>query len=164
MHPEDIWQSLEAFSVLQMLLSVEQRPGMLLSILSACYNHTQQRIVWPQMSMLPTLRNSTVTITWITTHSDRKILNLVSPVSEPSCQHLLLLLVPYDVADVENWSNTSSVCPYLALALCSRIGFPLTNSAHHWKHPCPCGFVNSYLSTANGSQFRPLPPIRNVLR
>ena len=38
---------------------------------------------------------------------EKNIQNLISPVSRPSCQLLLLLLAPYDV-NVENWSNATS--------------------------------------------------------
>lgn len=45
---------------------------------------------------------SAVTITRLTTQSKRNIQNLISPISRPSHQLPLLLVVPHDVIDVEN--------------------------------------------------------------
>lgn len=97
--------------------------------------------------MMPRLRNSTVTVTWITTHSERKIWNLISPISGSSCQRLLLLLVPEDVIDVENWSNTSSMCPCSVLASCSRIRFLLVQLRAPLEAPFPLRPYNSHQST-----------------
>lgn len=102
------------------------------------------------------------TITWATTYSERKIQNPINPISGPSCQLLLLLSVPRDV-DVENWSNTSSMCSCPGLAPCSRIRSPLDQPRAPLKHPLPQGPENSYQPATSGSQSRPLPPIRNVL-
>lgn len=88
-------------------------------------------------------RCSMVTVTWIATHSGRKIQSLISSISGPSCQVLLLVSVLPDISN-ENQSKHSSLCSCTRWAPWSIIRFHLDQPKALPEAPLTQGPENSY--------------------
>lgn len=107
------------------------------------YGHTQQRSISSTMSQAPRLRNSTVTVNWITALFRQKNTESHQSRFRRSGQLLWLLSVLDDV-DVENWCDSSSVLFSRTWQPAPESDFPLTCPGHYSKFSFLQGRENSY--------------------
>ena len=114
------------------------------------YSHTQRRISYSSMSQAPRLRNSTVTVNWITALFRQKNTDSSQSRFRSSGQLLWLLSVFGDV-DVETGVTRVQCVIFEDLATCSRIRFHLDLPRHHSKYPFLQGPENPYWALASGS-------------
>ena len=114
------------------------------------YGHTQQRSISSTMSQAPRLRNSTVTVNWITALFRQKNTESHQSRFRRSGQLLWLLSVLDDV-DVENWCDSSSVLFSRTWQPAPESDFALTCPGHYSKFSFLQGRENSYWSLASGS-------------
>lgn len=90
------------------------------------YGHTQQKISSSSMSQAPRLRNSTVTVSWITALFQTEKYRLFYQSSSSAAVSLLWLLSVLDDVDVETAADTSSACHFRGLGtLLQNPGFLL---------------------------------------
>lgn len=102
------------------------------------YGHTQRRISSSSMSRAPRLRNSTVTVNWITALFRQKNTDSSQSRFRRSCQLLWLLSVLGDV-DVETDVTRVQCVIFKDLATCSRIRFHLDVPRVPLEVPLPPG-------------------------
>lgn len=135
---KDICQCLGACSALTVGCLLGKGQGCCSVPYNVRYGHTQRRISSSSMSQAPRLRNSTVTVNWITALFRQKNTDSYQSKFRRSCQLLWPLSVLDDV-DVETAAILVQRVIFEDLAPCSRIRFHLDLPRAPLEVPFPPG-------------------------